>query len=148
MLSVSPANGQTVSLAESDGGTLTRIRMSLGWDAAPKKGFFGSRQQTIDFNASVLLVDAQEWVLDAVSYGQLRSRAGSASWPGDSLPGKGDGDDESIRVDLTGVPADVTTLVFTVSSFTAKASPGSRTGSAGLVHEFIEGEVTHDRADG
>ena len=40
-MSVSLSKGQRVSLAKRDGGTLTRVRMGLGWDAVKKKGLFG-----------------------------------------------------------------------------------------------------------
>ena len=51
-MSVSLSKGQKVSLSKSNGGTLTQVRMGLGWDAVKKKGFFGSREQSIDLDAS------------------------------------------------------------------------------------------------
>ena len=40
-MSVSLTKGQSVSLKKNDGGTLTHVRMGLGWDAMKKKGLFG-----------------------------------------------------------------------------------------------------------
>ena len=49
-MSVSLAKGQKVSLTKQGGDSLTRVRM-FGWDAALKKGLFGSRPQSIDLDA-------------------------------------------------------------------------------------------------
>ncbi len=93
-MSVNLSKGQTVSL-ESSGGTLTQVRMGLGWDAAKKHGLFGSRSQTIDLDASALLFDAGKLV-DQVWFQQLVSTDGSVQHTGDNLTGEGEGDDESI----------------------------------------------------
>jgi tellurium resistance protein TerZ len=119
---VNLTKGQTVSLQkQSGGGSLTQVRMGLGWDAAEKKGLFGKkRAQSIDLDASALLFDAQGQLVDQVWFQQLRSKDGSVQHTGDNRTGVGEGDDESIRVDLSRVPAQVTTLVFTVNSFTGQ----------------------------
>jgi tellurium resistance protein TerZ len=119
-MSISLQKGQKVSLTKPGGGSLTQVRMGLGWDAAPKKGLFGSRPQTIDLDASCLLFDGGGNLADAVWFRQLRSKDGSVLHTGDNTTGAGEGDDESIRVDLTGVPAQVGQLVFTVNSFTGQ----------------------------
>src|SRR4051794_32717875 len=119
-MSVSLSKGQSVSLVKSGGGALAQVRMGLGWDAVRKKGLFGSRAQSIDLDASALLFDAGGSVLDQVWFQQLTSRDGSVQHTGDNTTGAGEGDDESIRVYLPGVPAAVTTIVFTVNSFTGQ----------------------------
>jgi len=121
MSGVNLTKGQTVSLEKTAGGSLSRIRMGLGWDAAEKKGLFGKKKaQSIDLDASALLFDAAGQLVDQVWFAQLVSKDGSVQHTGDNLTGAGEGDDESIRVDLTRVPAAVTTLVFTVNSFTGQ----------------------------
>jgi tellurium resistance protein TerZ len=119
-MTVSLSKGQKVSLEKRGGGTLSRVRMGLGWDAAKKKGLFGSRRQTIDLDASALLFDAAGGLVDQVWFRQLNSRDGSVHHTGDNLTGAGEGDDESIQVDLSRLPATVNTLVFTVNSFTGQ----------------------------
>jgi tellurium resistance protein TerZ len=120
-VSVSLSKGQKVSLSKDGGGTLTKVRMGLGWDAAPVKGLFGrKRAQTIDLDASALLFDARGALVDQVWFQQLTSKDGSVQHTGDNLTGEGEGDDESIRVDLSRVPQGVSTLVFTVNSFTGQ----------------------------
>jgi tellurium resistance protein TerZ len=119
-MTVSLSKGQKVSLEKRGGGSLSRVRMGLGWDAAKKKGLFGSRRQTIDLDASALLFDAAGSLVDQVWFRQLNSKDGSVHHTGDNLTGAGEGDDESIQVDLSRLPASVHTLVFTVNSFTGQ----------------------------
>ncbi|TYB43545.1 TerD family protein [Actinomadura chibensis] len=120
-MSISLQKGQKVSLTKPGGGTLTRVRMGLGWDAVAKKGLFGKgRAQSIDLDASCLLFDGSGNLADQVWFRQLRSKDGSVQHTGDNLTGAGEGDDEVINVDLQGVPANVTQLVFTVNSFTGQ----------------------------
>ncbi|MEV0460771.1 TerD family protein [Catellatospora methionotrophica] len=119
-VTVSLSKGQKVSLSKAGGGTLTQVRMGLGWDAVRKKSLFGSRKQTIDLDASCLLFDASGQLADQVWFRQLKSRDGAVQHTGDNLTGDGDGDDESIKVDLSRLPVHITTLVFTVNSFTGQ----------------------------
>lgn len=120
-MSVSLSKGQKVSLAKPDGGALTRVRMGLGWDPVVKRGLFGrSKTQPTDLDASCLLFDASGNLVDAVWFRQLRSKDGAVQHIGDNLTGDGEGDDESIRVDLTALPGNVAQLVFTVNSFSGQ----------------------------
>ena len=58
-MSVSLTKGQKVSLSKRGGGSLSLVRMGLGWDAVKKKGFFGGgKAQSVDLDASALLLDA------------------------------------------------------------------------------------------
>jgi tellurium resistance protein TerZ len=113
--------GQSVRLEKSGGGTLTRVAMGLGWDVRKAKGllgmFGGGGGGDVDLDASCLLFDAQRNLIDQVWFRQLASQDGSIVHSGDNRTGAGDGDDETINVDLTRLPANVQTLVFTVNSF-------------------------------
>ncbi|MGC4805126.1 TerD family protein [Micromonospora sp. DT233] len=140
-MTVSLTKGQRVSLVKAGGESLTRVRMGLGWDAAPKRGLFGLRRQTIDLDASCLLFDAGGSLVDQVWFRQLTSRDGSVRHTGDNLTGEGDGDDESIRVDLSRVSAAVTTLVFTVNSFTGQDFSQIEKAFCRLIDEATDREV-------
>ncbi|WP_232796955.1 TerD family protein [Blastococcus atacamensis] len=118
---MSLSKGQTVSLEKRGGGTLTRVRMGLGWDAIKKKGMFGKlKDQSVDLDASALLFDAGGRLVDQVWFQQLRSKDGSVQHTGDNRTGAGDGDDESIVVDLQSVPSSISQIVFVVNSFTGE----------------------------
>ncbi|WP_233491728.1 TerD family protein [Blastococcus sp. TBT05-19] len=118
---MSLSKGQTVSLEKRGGGTLTRVRMGLGWDAIKKKGMFGKlKDQSVDLDASALLFDAGGRLVDQAWFQQLRSKDGSVQHTGDNRTGAGEGDDESIVVDLQSVPSSITQIVFVVNSFTGE----------------------------
>lgn len=120
-MSVNLSKGQKISLVKNGGGTLTKVRMGLGWDAIAKKGLFGGKKaQSVDLDASALVFDAAGQVIDQVWFRQLKSADGSIVHTGDNRTGAGDGDDESIVVDLTTVPAAAQTIVFVVNSFTGQ----------------------------
>jgi tellurium resistance protein TerZ len=138
---VNLSKGQQVSLSK-EGGSLTKVRMGLGWDAAPKKGLFGRmRAQTIDLDASALLFDASGALVDQVWFQQLTSKDGSVQHTGDNLTGEGEGDDESIRVDLSKVPSTVHNLVFTVNSFTGQDFSQIENAFCRLIDESDESEI-------
>ena len=119
-MTISLQKGQKVSLAKRGGGSLSVVRMGLGWDAVKKRGLFGSRSQSIDLDASALLFDGSGRLVDAVWFSQLRSKDGSVQHTGDNLTGAGEGDDESVVVDLPRLSPAVTQIVFTVNSFTGQ----------------------------
>jgi tellurium resistance protein TerZ len=119
-MSLSLQKGQSLSLTKQNGETLTNVRFGLGWDAAvpAKKGFFGGTKAVeIDLDASAILFDANKVHVDTVFYNQLASKDGSIQHTGDNLTGDGDGDDETILVNLTGVSATVQYIVFTITSY-------------------------------
>ena len=141
-MSVSLSKGQRVSLTKGGGETLTRVRMGLGWDAVKKRGLFGGmKSQSIDLDASCLLFDSQGRLVDQVWFQQLRSKDGSVVHTGDNLTGDGEGDDESIIVDLSELPARVATLVFVVNSFTGQDFSQIENAFCRLVDQNTRAEV-------
>jgi tellurium resistance protein TerZ len=148
-MSVNLSKGQKVSLAKQDGGSLTRVRMGLGWDAIKKKGLFGgSKSQSVDLDASALLFDASGNLVDQVWFRQLRSTDGSIQHTGDNVTGAGEGDDESIKVDLSGVPATVTNVVFTVNSFTGQDFSQIENAFCRLIDEATGAEIARYQLTG
>jgi len=121
-MAINLQKGQKISLDKEAGVKLTNIIMGLGWDPVKTKGFlgFGSKTQEVDLDASCILFDEQGKQTDAAWFRQLKSKDGSIVHTGDNRTGAGDGDDEQITVDLTRVPANVKSLVFTVNSFTGQ----------------------------
>nr|WP_314911822.1 TerD family protein [Cardiobacterium hominis] len=74
----------------------------------------------MDLDASCFIFDDNNNPIDLVYFGQLASRDGSVQHSGDNRTGEGDGDDEQIAVALNRIPANVKTLVFTVSNYTGQ----------------------------
>jgi len=141
-MSVNLTKGQSVNLTKPDGATLTKVRMGLGWDARKAKGLFGKgKEKSIDLDASCLLFDAAGTLVDQVWFAQLASKDGSVRHTGDNRSGKGDGDDESLTVDLPAVTANVTTLVFVVNSYSGETFSEIQNASCRLVDETTNTEV-------
>ncbi|MBC7685107.1 MAG: TerD family protein [Bdellovibrionales bacterium] len=122
-MSVNLQKGQKISLEKEAGGSLTKITMGLGWDAVKSKGMFGfgSKSADIDLDASCIMFDEANNPVDFVWFRQLKSKDGSIVHTGDNRTGAGDGDDEQIVVDLSQIPANIKSLVFTVNSFTGQS---------------------------
>ncbi|WP_265442744.1 TerD family protein [Flexivirga meconopsidis] len=123
-MSINLSKGQSVNLAKNDGGALSRVRMGLGWDTkvVTKKGLFGGSKQVqraIDLDASAIVIGGGR-VLDTVYFGKLRSGDGAIQHTGDNLTGEGEGDDESIVVDLPQVHGSVEHIVFVVNSYSGE----------------------------
>lgn len=118
-MAISLQKNQSVSLSKEVADGLSQITLGVGWDVA-KSGFFGGLfggGGDIDLDASCLTFDAQKNVLEAVWFGELANGAGTIRHSGDNLTGEGDGDDESIVVDLARLDARVEYIVLTVNSF-------------------------------
>lgn len=109
MTSISLAKGARISLEKKGGGELKKIKMGLGWDPA--------RGDSIDLDASCLMISEDKKLIDQVWFRQKKSKCKSIVHGGDNLTGDGDGDDEVIYVDLSKVSKSVKYLVFTVNSF-------------------------------
>lgn len=122
-MGISLQKKQTISLSKDGGGSLRKVVLGLGWDAAKPTGFFGKLMGSttdIDLDASCIIVDSKGKGSDLVWYRQLKSKCGKVQHSGDNRTGEGDGDDESIMVDLSNLSSDIQSLVFTVNSFTGQ----------------------------
>jgi tellurium resistance protein TerZ len=115
---ISLKKNQTVSL-KKQASVLNNLHFGLGWDPVKKKGFWNAlfSNNSIDLDASCLMLDENGKQIDVVWFAQLKSKCRAVTHCGDNLTGDGDGDDEVILVDLSKIPAEVEYLVFTVNSF-------------------------------
>lgn len=99
---LSLVKGEKVNLSK-DHASLVRASIGLGWDVNQSGGAF-------DLDASVFLLNKDAKLSNEknfVFFNNLNSSCGSVSHTGDNLTGAGDGDDETINVDLSKVPEDV-----------------------------------------
>jgi tellurium resistance protein TerZ len=121
-MAISLQKNGSVSLKKEAGEGLSIISLGVGWDVAKKTGLMGmfGGGGEIDLDASCLAFNASKSVVDQVWFGQLISNDGSIRHSGDNLTGEGDGDDETIVIDLAKLPANIETLMFTVNSFTGQ----------------------------
>ncbi|MYU17355.1 chemical-damaging agent resistance protein C, partial [Streptomyces sp. SID8361] len=115
-MGVSLSKGGNVSLTK-EAPNLTAVVVGLGWDARTTTG------TDFDLDASALLTNTEGKVANDqnfVFFNNLKSPDGSVEHTGDNLTGEGEGDDEQIKVNLAGVPADVAKIVFPVSIYDAE----------------------------
>jgi stress response protein SCP2 len=107
---VSLVKGSRVSLVKSGAPALSAVTMGLGWDPAPGR-------KRIDLDASAIGFDSSGRKLAIVWFTHLSDFGGALRHAGDNLTGQGEGDDEQIHVDLARMPAEVASIVFTITSF-------------------------------
>ncbi|GHB38814.1 chemical-damaging agent resistance protein C [Streptomyces cirratus] len=115
-MGVSLSKGGNVSLTKA-APNLTAVIVGLGWDARTTTGV------DFDLDASAILTNDQGKVANDsnfVFFNNLKSPDGSVEHTGDNTTGEGEGDDEAIKVNLSGVPADVAKIVFPVSIYEAE----------------------------
>ena len=115
-MAVNLRKGQKVDLTKGNPG-LKNILVGLGWDVNRYDG--GSE---FDLDASCYLLGASGKVNSDsgfIFYGNAKDPSGSVEYGGDNRTGAGEGDDEVIRINLAGVPADVERIAFTVTIYDA-----------------------------
>jgi len=121
-MAISLQKGQRISL-EKQGQSIQRICVGVNWGAIVKKGWFGgTKQEDVDLDASCALFDEQNQLVDLVFFQHLRSACGAVQHSGDDREGDAGGEDdgldnEVITVNLPGLPANVSTIVFVLNSF-------------------------------
>lgn len=116
-MAVSLTKGGNVSLSKEAPG-LTAVKIGLGWDPRVTDG------TEFDLDGSVFLLNDGGKVrsdADFVFYNNAASADGSVKHNGDNRSGAGEGDDETVDVNLASVPADVQRVAFGVTIHDADA---------------------------
>jgi tellurium resistance protein TerD len=119
-MAVSLTKGGNVNLSKettaAGGAPLTDVNVGLGWDVRTTTG------TEFDLDASAIILNADGKVLDEKSfvfYGNKISPDGTVEHSGDNLTGEGEGDDETLKVNLAGLSAAAQKVVFVVSIYEA-----------------------------
>ncbi len=117
-MGVSLSKGGNVSLTKEAGAAgLSAVMVGLGWDVRSTTG------ADFDLDASAIALASSGKALSDqhfVFFNNLATPDGSIQHTGDNLTGEGEGDDEAIKVNLAGVPAEVDRIVFPVSIYEAE----------------------------
>ena len=137
---VSLKKGGNISLTKEAPG-LTQVLAGLGWNKRTTDG------AAFDLDVSVFLLAENGKVRsdnDFVFYGNKDGDNGSVVHNGDNLTGEGEGDDETVNIDLTKLSADIKRLVFAVTIHEAE----KRDQNFGQVNEaFIRTVNNSDQAE-
>ena len=107
------AVGDDVNLTAKDA-TLKRILIGAGWDL----NAFDA--DALDLDISLILIDKENMTREDqefIFYNNKEAYDGAVVHNGDSRTGAGDGDDESITVDLQGVPFDIIKFLIIISIY-------------------------------
>jgi tellurium resistance protein TerZ len=105
-----------LSAGESFEVSATRVRMGIGWDQDAGAGVARTGRPEVDLDATALQFSGGQ-LFDLAFYNNLATRDGSVTHLGDNKSGTGEGDDETIEVDLAKVHGPVDTILFLVSSY-------------------------------
>lgn len=92
---------------------LLKFTIGLGWDTNQS-----STGEDFDLDASAFMLGENRKILSDdyfVFYNNLKSPDGAVEHTGDNLTGEGDGDDESIRIDLSKINPLVNEICFVVT---------------------------------
>lgn len=106
-------SGDDINLLQKDP-TLRSLNIGFGWDIE------SFNTDIVDFDVSVFLTDKNNRTRnddDFVFYNQPETLDGGVCHKGDSRTGAGEGDDETIFVNLTKIPFETVSLVFTISVY-------------------------------
>lgn len=116
-MAISLSKGGNVNLSKEAPG-LNKIVVGLGWDARATDG------AAFDLDASAFLVKLDGKVRsdnDFCFYNNKVVGDGAVQHTGDNTTGAGDGDDETVKVELSKIPADLDKVVFAVTIHEADA---------------------------
>lgn len=104
-LNLSLEKGENTTLSLSKGGTLSRINMGLGWDVTT------SSQPPYDLDSVVVLLGANgkyhSTQSESIAFFNNLTPLASVTHLGDNRTGAGEGDDETIKLDLASLPESV-----------------------------------------
>ncbi|CAM3697165.1 TerD family protein [Deinococcus frigens] len=110
-MAVSLKKGGNVSLSKEAPG-LSAITVGLGWDPRATDG----KEFDLDASAFTLKADGKVRAdADFIFYNNKTSSDGSVVHNGDNRTGEGEGDDETIDIDLNKVPADIDKIAVSVT---------------------------------
>jgi tellurium resistance protein TerD len=110
-MAISLQKGGNVNLSKEAPG-LKKMTIGLGWDTRATDG------AAFDLDGAVFLLGTSGKVrsdADFIFYNNLKSSDGSIVHSGDNLTGAGEGDDETVSIDLSIVPADIDKIVVGVT---------------------------------
>jgi len=116
-MAISLSKGGNVNLSKEAPG-LNKIVVGLGWDARATDG------AAFDLDASAFLVKMDGKVRsdsDFCFYNNKVVADGAVQHAGDNTTGAGEGDDETIKVELSKIPADLDKVVFAVTIHEAES---------------------------
>ena len=115
-MAINLSKGSKISLAKAAGDSgittpLTKLHIGLGWDVNHYSG-----GADFDLDAAAFMLNSAGKVRSGADFIFYNQKTGPGILhTGDNLTGEGEGDDESIEVNLSQIPADIQKISFTVT---------------------------------
>jgi len=116
-MAISLQKGGNVNLSKEAPG-LSKMTIGLGWDVRATDG------AAFDLDGVVFLLNQSGKVRsdnDFIFYNNLKSADGSVAHSGDNRTGAGEGDDETVTIELSRVPAEIDKIVVAVTIHDAES---------------------------
>lgn len=116
-MAISLAKGGNVNLSK-EAPSMKAMLVGLGWDARATDG------AAFDLDASAFMLNSSGKVPSDphfIFYNCTKSPDGAVEHTGDNLTGEGEGDDESIKIDLSKIASSIEKIAFAVTIHDAEA---------------------------
>merc|ERR1711991_350621 len=98
--------GQTLALS-GDLESVQFLTVGAGWDA----------ETSVDLDLKAVLLSTEDKVIECVDFSHLASANEAVKHSGDNRSGEGDGDDETVVINVNTLPEDVDSVVFLIAAF-------------------------------
>ena len=132
--------GEDINLTQLDP-ALRHVRLGVGWDA----NAFDAEAMDLDVSLFLLNIKDQTRVdEDFVFYNNLEVLDGAVKHQGDSRTGAGDGDDETILIDLQGVPFDIVRILVVMTIYQSYEKEQSLSMVRGAYIRFVNEENQYE----
>ena len=120
-MAINLEKGQRINLEKGNGAKLQNICVGINWGAIEKKGFFGTKKEPVDLDASCAVYDDKKNHIDSVNFRKLQSNDQAIKHSGDDLTGDLNGNDgldnEVITLDFSKLSPAASHVSFFVNSF-------------------------------
>ncbi len=132
--------GAEINLSKKDPSFKSAL-VGIGWDLKEYD------RDPPDLDASIFLLDKNDKTRvdeDFIFYHNLSGCDGAVSHTGDSRTGAGEGDDETIILDLNAIPFDVLKIVFVVSIYDLDMSDNNFTHVKNVYFRLVNQDTQHE----
>jgi len=132
--------GADVNITSKDP-TMQRILIGFGWDINAYES------DTLDLDVSCFLLDKDGQTRadeDLVFYNNMEAYEGNVKHNGDSRTGAGDGDDESMMLNLQGIPFEVVRVLFIISIYQANYKEQNMGMVRNAYIRLVNADTTHE----
>ncbi len=134
------SKGTDINITEKDP-TMVNIFIGIGWDL----NAFDA--DSLDLDVSCFMLDKDNKTRiddDFIFYNNMQNQDQAIVHNGDNRTGAGDGDDESISIDVTKIPFDVIKVMFVLSIYKGEEKDQSMAGLRNSYIRLVNGSTSQE----